>query len=168
MKGCDTMHTLTLRTSAEGRPPVPPPPPVAVRTLSSLFATYAAEFGPEVTPHTHYSFQLLFAQILREVGDLPLHEVTTDVLRAWKLSLSQRYKSSTVHAYMKRLSRVLRVAVEEYGWLAAHPMTRVRKPSPGRGRVRFLTTDERMRLLQACAASRNVMLYPVVVVALNT
>src|SRR5467141_3192133 len=60
----ETMRTLTLHTSAEALPPVPPPPPVAVRTLSSLFATYAAEFGPEVTPHTHYSFQLLFAQII--------------------------------------------------------------------------------------------------------
>jgi len=141
---------------------------VATRTLADLFETYHLEFLRDKSSHCQYWDTCFFGKVLREIGALPLSDVTPDVLRAWKLSLSQRHKSGTVHAYMKRLSRVLRVAVEEYAWLPVHPMTRVRKPAPGRGRTRFLTTDERVRLLHACAGSKNEMLYPVVVVALNT
>jgi integrase len=137
-------------------------------TLAELCQTYHREFLSDKSSIIQYWYTCFFGKVLREVGDMPLHLLTPDVLRAWKLSLSQRYKPSTVHRYLSRLSQVLRVAVEEYGWLPAHPMARVRKPSPGRGRTRFLTTDERICLLQACAASKNVMLYPVVVVALNT
>jgi integrase len=137
-------------------------------TLAELCDTYAVEFLHDKSPIIQYWFRCFFGKVLREVGDLSLSALTPDVLRAWKLSLSQRHKPSTVHRYLSRLSQVLRVAVEDYGWLETHPMRRIRKPSPGRGRTRFLTTDERIRLLQACAASKNVMLYPVVVVALNT
>ena len=44
-------------------------------------------------------------------------------------------------------------------------MRRLREP---RGRVRYLTDEERMRLLQACQASSNRALYPLVVLALAT
>jgi integrase len=42
------------------------------------------------------------------------------------------------------------------------------KPKVPRGRVRFLSDDERQRLLAACQASRNPYLYTIVVLALAT
>jgi integrase len=47
-------------------------------------------------------------------------------------------------------------------------MSKVRKPKEPRGRVRFLSDDERKRLLIACKASTCKFLYPVAVVALST
>ncbi len=47
-------------------------------------------------------------------------------------------------------------------------MQRIRKPSPGRGRVRFLTEDERPRLLHACRENSKAFLYPMVMIALST
>jgi integrase len=47
-------------------------------------------------------------------------------------------------------------------------MRKVSKPKEPRGRVRFLSEDERQRLLDACKASRNPYLYLVVVLALST
>lgn len=139
-----------------------------MHTLADLCTQYQDEYLIDKDPQSRYWWQCFCGKLLRELGDGPLSIFTPDVIRAWKLSLSQRYKPGTVHRYLSRLSRLLRVAVEEYGWLETHPMTRIRKPSPGRGRVRFLTTEERIRLLAACAASPNEMLYPVVVLALGT
>jgi integrase len=47
-------------------------------------------------------------------------------------------------------------------------MRHIRKPSTPKGRVRFLSQDERVRLLDACRQSRNPLLHPLVVVALGT
>jgi integrase len=66
------------------------------------------------------------------------------------------------------LSHALTVAVKEWGWLDASPMHKVRKLKAPRGRVRFLSDDERERLLAACKMSKNKSLYTIVVLALAT
>jgi integrase len=75
---------------------------------------------------------------------------------------------ATVVRYMAALSHALSVAVKEWGWLEDSPMRKVRRPTEPRGRVRFLSDAERARLLEACKASRNPALCPVVVLALAT
>ena len=47
-------------------------------------------------------------------------------------------------------------------------MSKVRKPKEPRGRVRFLTEDERERLFAACKVSRSRYLYLIVVLAIST
>jgi len=60
------------------------------------------------------------------------------------------------------------MAVKEWGWLPSNPMVAVQKPKEPRGRVRFLSDEERRKLLDACRESRNKALYDVVVLALST
>lgn len=80
-----------------------------------------------------------------------------------------RYRSaSTVVRYMAALSHAFTVAVKEWGWMDSSPAAKVTKPQQPRGRVRFLADDERERLLTACKASRNPLLYPAVVLSLAT
>jgi integrase len=81
----------------------------------------------------------------------------------------KRFKSSsTVVRYLASLSVLYSTAVKEWGWVQENPVTRVRRPTEPRGRVRFLSTDERAALLKACRASQNPFLYPIVVLALST
>lgn len=75
---------------------------------------------------------------------------------------------STVNRYTAALSHVLTVARKEWGWLHEEPMSMVDKLKEPPGRVRFLNDDERKRLLEACKASRNPYLYPLVILALST
>ncbi|BBL75061.1 tyrosine-type recombinase/integrase [Methylomagnum ishizawai] len=75
---------------------------------------------------------------------------------------------ATVNRYLAALSHAFTVAVNEWGWLDDSPMRKVKKVKEPGGRVRFLSDDERRRLLDACRASKNAALYPVVVVALST
>ena len=78
------------------------------------------------------------------------------------------YAPATVLRYMSALSHAFTIAVREWGWIDDTPMRKVNKPSLPRGRVRFLSDDERVRLLKACKESSNPYLYPVVVLALST
>lgn len=75
---------------------------------------------------------------------------------------------ATANRYLASLSACLTFAVKELGWIERNPCTRVRKGKEGTGRVRYLSDDERTRLLSACKDSRNPLLYPAVVLALST
>jgi len=69
---------------------------------------------------------------------------------------------------MAALSHVCTVAVREWGWIPGNPLQSVQKPKEPRGRVRFLSDEERRKLLDACRKSRNKALHDVVVLALST
>lgn len=75
---------------------------------------------------------------------------------------------ATVNRYLAALSHVLTIAVREWGWLHDRPMASVDKLKEPAGRVRFLSDDERTRLLAACQASVSPLLYPMVILALST
>jgi integrase len=59
-------------------------------------------------------------------------------------------------------------AVKEWEWLDASPMVKVGKKTEPRGRVRYLSDDERERLLAACKESTNEDLFLAVLLALTT
>ena len=79
-----------------------------------------------------------------------------------------RLSPATINRYLAALSHAFTIAVKEWGWLEDSPVRRVTKGKESRGRVRFLSDDERSRLLAACKVSSNAALYPVVVLALST
>lgn len=75
---------------------------------------------------------------------------------------------ATVVRYLAALSSAFSQAVNEWGWIEASPMAKVKKPREPKGRVRFLSDDERIRLLNACKKSENRYLYPIVLLAIST
>lgn len=91
-----------------------------------------------------------------------------DRLAAGTVRSGRLRSPGTVNRYLAALSHAFTTAVKEWGWLDASPVRKVSKLKEPSGRVRFLTDDERARLLEACRASRNRYLYPAVVLALST
>lgn len=75
---------------------------------------------------------------------------------------------ATVNRYLAALSHLFTIAVKEWGWMEANPLQKVTKMKEPRGRVRFLSDDERRRLLEACKKSESPWLYLIVVLALST
>ncbi len=111
-----------------------------------------------------------------ELGTLPLADVTPAIIKERLARLadepSQRTgklrSASTLNHYRQALASVLTEAVKNWEWLDASPMVKVGKKSEPRGRVRFLSDDERERLLTACKESSNPDLYLAVLLALTT
>jgi len=75
---------------------------------------------------------------------------------------------STLNRYMASLSVVFTYAYKNLEWMDTNPIEKIKKYQEPRGRVRYLTDDERERLLSACKESLNPLLYPVVILALTT
>lgn len=110
-----------------------------------------------------------------ELGAYTLADVTPAMIgeRRDKLLKGITYRgtkrsNATVVRYLAALSHAYSIAVNEWAWIETSPMRRVRKPTEPKGRVRFLSDDERIRLLEMCKESSNSLLYPVVVLALST
>jgi integrase len=138
-------------------------------TLAALLDLYERDSLPAKALKTQYQERLVFRQLRTEYGTLPLAAITPEWLRSWRDRFRQRrLTSGTIRQYMTYLSTVLTVAVNEYEWLPAHPMRKVRLPSSSPIRVRFLSPEERERLFAACHASRNRHLYLIVLVGLTT
>lgn len=110
-----------------------------------------------------------------KIGSYPLSDITPSLIAEYRDKLGREItirgrppSPATVVRYMAALSHTFTTAVKEWGWLDDSPMRKVTKPKEPRGRVRFLSEDERTRLLKACKKSNNTSLYPVVVLALST
>lgn len=75
---------------------------------------------------------------------------------------------STVIRYLAALSHAFSIAMKEWGWVESNPLQKVSKPREPRGRERFLSNQERSKLLRACRQSTHPHLYVIVVLALST
>jgi integrase len=110
-----------------------------------------------------------------EIGAHLLSELTPSVLSAARDKLSKattvrkkKRAPATVLRIMASLSAVLKVAERDWQWIESSPMAKISKPVASRGRVRFLSTDERNRLLAACDELGHPYLPTIVVLALST
>jgi integrase len=73
---------------------------------------------------------------------------------------------ATVNRYLAGLSSCLAYGVKTMQWIEKNPCERITKPTESKGRVRFLSDDERTALLNACKPHDD--LYLAVVLALST
>ena len=110
-----------------------------------------------------------------EIGDHALNDITPALIVECRDRLAEGITSrgrpptpATINRYLAALSIALTTAANQWGWLDDSPMRKVQKAREPRGRVRFLSDDERVRLLRACKESSNQFLYVVVVLALST
>jgi len=104
-----------------------------------------------------------------QLGAYSLSDVTPALLAEYRDKLMNEGRANATAAkYLAVLSHAFSLAVNEWAWLEISPMDKVKKPALPRGRVRYLSDDERERLLTACRESTSPFLYPVVVLALST
>ncbi|HIG0326610.1 TPA: tyrosine-type recombinase/integrase [Legionella pneumophila] len=144
------------------------------RTLSEMIERYIKD----VTPHKPKNSKNTILHLKwwqEELGQYSLADVTPALVAEKRDKLSSGITSrkklrspSTVVRYMAALSHAFTMAVKEWGWIDDSPMRRVTKPKEPRGRVRFLSDDERNLLLDECKRSESKYLYIAVVLALST
>jgi len=137
-------------------------------TVAELLERYSRDVLPKKSPRTALNHATHLAWWRTALGTLRLTEVTPARLAACRDQLAADRAPGTVNQYLASLSHALSVAVTDWAWLETSPLRRVRRLREPRGRVRFLSDEERSRLLQACRTSYNPALYPLVVLALAT
>lgn len=143
-------------------------------TLGELIDRYISEELPHkpknarnIALHLNWWKSELGEYALADVGPALIVQAKNKLLST-KTRLGKPRSNATVVRYMASLSHAYSVATRDWSWIDDSPMRKVTKPKQARGRERFLSDDERGRLLTACELSTSNFLYPVVVLALST
>jgi len=145
------------------------------KTLTELLDRYEAEKVPSYSRREQGQRLGKLGWWRAQLGPRLLVNLTTAEIGECKLRLARDgglsgtpASPATQTRYLAVLKHALSVARTEWEWITENPAERVKPPKEPRGRVRFLSDDERVRLLKACRAARNPTLYPLVVVAVST
>lgn len=143
-------------------------------TLAEVIDRYCRDVLPRKPKAARTQGQQL-AWWRKRLGHLLLSDVTSSVVAGARDDLARESSSAgrtrspaTVVRYLAALSHVFAVAQADFGWVSENPLRLVKKPREPRGRVRFLSDEERERLLAACEASESKALCAIVVLALSS
>src|SRR5215831_984384 len=137
-------------------------------TINDLLARYRQDVLPHKRSSTVYNQVYHLQWWEAQLGHYALSEITPALIVEYRDKLARTRENSTVRRYLAVLSHAFTVAVQEWEWVNENPFHKVSKPKEPRGRVRFLSEDERQRLLDSCQVSRNSSLYTIVILALST
>src|SRR5262249_7422672 len=144
-------------------------------TLTDLIDRYLVDVLPDKRPSTVPDQERQLRWWDNRLGHYVLADITPamvaecrDTLRRDKTRRHTRRANATVVRYLAVLSHAFTMAVREWQWCDDNPVLKITKPKEPRGRVRFLSDQERHQLLEACQASRNPHLYTITVLALST
>jgi hypothetical protein len=147
------------------------------RTLAEAIDRYVAEAVPKKRNGGMYAFTMPWWR--KNLGHLRLSDVTPSVLVEQRGKLGRETytrakpeskrsavrgraarhftrSAATVNRYLANLSHVFTVARKEWHWISHNPFDDVSLLDEGPGRVRFLSEDERARLLAETAKDRQL------------
>ena len=161
----DLGHGVYVPTTADRR-----------RTLADLIDRYGTDYLPLKRRNRDAGGHIAILAWWREhYGHVALDRLKPDVFAEARGKLAKRVGRSgepisgaTINRYLAGISAVCKWAWKELGWLPANPVLAVTKMQEGAGVVRFLSDDERKRLLTACKESSDSNIHCAVVVALAT
>ncbi len=148
-------------------------------TLADVIERYYRDVLPrkhsgtasEYRRHLEWWNEQIGAYVLADITPALIVEcrdkLASGTFRHYRAKTEQKRTPATVNRYLAALSHALAIASREWGWLEDNPCRKVSKLKESRGRVRYLSDDERERLLAACKRMDS-NLYAVVVLALST
>lgn len=140
----------------------------------TIFGEALDRYLKEVTPTKKASTQKAEAAKARQLkeffGKYSLAAINAELVASYRDKRIEAGKSNnTVRLELALLSNLFSVAIREWGMgLTYNPVSNIRKPSPGDGRNRRLSSDEQASLLKHVDEHSNPMLGWIVRIAIET
>lgn len=148
------------------------------RTLADLVDRYLEQTKAKRDSAYYERKRHLLSWWKQKLGDYTLAQVTPALIAEYRDKLLHenigskecpQYRSPpTANRFLAALSKAFTDAVKEWHWLPENPLRRVTKEQESPGRVRYLSDEERKRLLDACRKSKLPELQLIVMLALTT
>lgn len=149
------------------------------RTLAEAIDRYLAEEVSRLAGSERRNRERQLAWWRARCGSMMLREIDRGGIQSELRALREAGQKgrpvllATANRYKAALSAVLSAAVEDWRWIAAHPLRGSGRRKQAKGereaeRERLLTPEEREAFWAACRKSRDRRLYPLVICALET
>lgn len=134
------------------------------RTLSETIDRYCDETLSQLRDPSNRAWHLSWWK--NEIGHKLLADIHPSTIVACRTKLKascsdfgrhkgKKLSATTVNRYLASLSPVFTHAHKEWGWLDSNRCFSVKRYKEPRGRIRFLSNDERSALLQVCENLKN-------------
>jgi len=143
-------------------------------SLGDLVERYIKDVLPR-KPKIQKEYESQLKWWRNQIGDILLYDLSPPLILEHRDLLSKKItqrktkiSNARVNRYMASLSSAIATAVKEWGWMEDNPLRKISKLKEPRGRVRYLSDEERERLLTACQESHNQDLYLAVILAMST
>jgi len=147
------------------------------KTLAEAIDRYSRDILPDLKDQNPRRIHLAWWR--KKIGANSIKDITPALLTECRDNLKATpYKSgktekqrtdATVNRYLASLSPVMKAASDDWDWIPDNPCRKVRRGKESRGRTRFLSNDERNRLLAACdQATDTPELKTLVLLAITT
>jgi integrase len=135
-------------------------------SVKDLIGRYFKEVLPKYSQQEQQNRHKRLIWWSDELGSLDIGEFNSAVIseKVNKLKVAP----ATVDKYLKNLSHMCTIAVKSWDLLEYNPLNKVKTPRLPLGRVRYLSDEERSKLLKACQKSKEKLLYICVTLALGT
>jgi len=136
-------------------------------TVADMVDRYLASVLPRKLQSSRHSQRPHLEWWKHRLGAYFLDRVTSAMISECRDELLQGKSAATAVRYLAALSHCFSVARREWEWVRENPVQNVTRPRESRGRTRFLSDAERVRLVEACTnQSRDLLDF--VLVALYT
>lgn len=119
-------------------------------TVEAALDRYLAEVTPTKKATTQRSEGVTAKHLTSILGKYSMAAVTGELAASYRdQRIADGKANNTVRIELAMLSNLFTIAIQEWGLgLTYNPVTNIRKPSPGKGRDRRLSTDEELRFLR--------------------
>jgi len=138
----------------------------------TLFRTLIERYLIEITPFKRSKErEISRLRIIRQaLGDYSLENLKAEVVAHYRDErLMSGCSGATVIKDIHSISHIYEVARREWGYAVIdNPTKLIRKPKANPSRIRRLSSDEEIRLIQACNQSRSIMIKSMVIFAIET
>jgi integrase len=139
------------------------------RTLTEAIDRYLEEFNPDINRRSHLRRwrEALGARFLTAIDDVAINDAMASFKPTTGRTASQKLSGESLRVHLSSLSAVY-TAAKCWGWIKKSPVRDIKRPSPNRGRVRYLTGEELERLKAACKESSYKPLFLIVMLTVST
>lgn len=137
-------------------------------TLGDAIGAYEKDRLPLLKASTRRSHGTWLAEWQARLGAYSVSAITPTLIRDHYREIASRSSGPNANRGLSVLSVVFEHARRELRWIDSNPCRAVARASDSPTRIRFLSDDERKRLLTACREASDPRLYPLVLLALTT
>jgi integrase len=140
-------------------------------SLGAALDKYQAKVSVKKAATTHDREKRTIKVLRRSLGEeTPMSQITPRIVAQYRDERMDDDKASaySVRQELSLLSDLYNIARKEWELPVKNPVDDVKRPSPPKGRERFLSIEEGYRLIAECAKSRNKKLHPFILTLLQT
>lgn len=139
-------------------------------TVKDALQRYLQEVTPTKKPNTQRSEKNTAEHLGGFLGKYSMAALSSDLVASYRdHRIGAGRSNNTVRIELAMLSNLFTIAMQEWGiGLTHNPVATIRKPSPGKGRDRRLSTTEEQHLVEAIRGYSNPMLAWIFRIAIET